>query len=352
MSDPYFDAHYQTFYLKSTGDYWHNRDELIDFLQNVNDDKNILLHFQYQGFSMKSSGLLALLRESAKNKPFLGPTSMLHIQSPNREEDHYGYYNLFQMPVCDEFLRCQNYWVDTAPVVDSNAKRFAHMIGRPTLPRIKMFWDMRKFNIQSQCFESMLEGSGPGLWNFPEYHYDQIDDWFDDQTDASNFCHWFCNHKDIKSFDGCKGTDQPLPEKTVRLNAVKKSHMWHIDIVFESLTVGETFAPTEKLIRSLITEKPFIVYAAPGYLQKLQQIGFRTFNDFWDESYDQYQLQERYNRILDLVLHLNSLDQKSFTQLIDSTKEVVQHNKNILKQLNIDFHGSMSQWINKVEPVS
>lgn len=351
MSDAYFDATYQTFYLKSTGDYWHNRNELVDFFDNVTDHKKILLHFRYHAFSMESSGLLELIRESAKNKPFLNPNQMLLIHSPNREEDHYGYYNLFGMPVCDQFLKCQNYWTDNSPIIQTDAKRFAHMIGRPTLPRIKLFWDMRKLNIQSECFESMLEDSGPGLWNFPEYHYDQLDDWFTDLGEANEFCNWF-NTTTIKSFDKSVLEDQQVSEKTVRHNAVQQSSWWYIDIVFETFTVGNTFAPTEKLIRSLITEKPFIVFAAPDYLQRLQQIGFKTFNTLWDESYDQYQLIDRYQRMLELIRHLATLKKDVFLDLMAQASDIAKYNKKVLENLNIEHHGSKDQWINKVERIT
>lgn len=276
---------------------------------------------------------------------------MLVIHSPNRCEDNLGYYNLFEMPVCDEFLRCQNYWIDNVPTVDTNAKRFAHMIGRPTLPRVKLFWDTRQLGFEDHFFESKLQDTGPGIWHFPEYHYDQLEDWFADNAESKAFSEWF-RTAPMQSFDQCSLADQAKPGQGVRLSAVQQCTKYYVDIVFESLTVGDTFAPTEKLIRSLITKKPFIVFAAPGYLQKLKHIGFRTFDQFWDESYDQYQLQARYQRILNVIVGLVRLSDNDFIDLVQQTQDIAEHNKNLLKKLNIEYHGSLDQWINKVEPVS
>ena len=53
-----------------------------------------------------------------------------------------------------------------------------------------------------------------------------------------------------------------------------------IDLVAETWTEGNTFAPTEKTTRPMNFKKPFIVYGSQNYLCYLRQMGFRTFGDF------------------------------------------------------------------------
>ena len=46
---------------------------------------------------------------------------------------------------------------------------------------------------------------------------------------------------------------------------------------------------TEKTGRCLLSGQPFVVASSPGYLQHLQQMGFKTYGTLWDESYDSIQ---------------------------------------------------------------
>ena len=73
-----------------------------------------------------------------------------------------------------------------------------------------------------------------------------------------------------------------------------------IDIVAETFTTGDCFFITEKTVRPMLLKKPMIVMGSQDCLNYLRQMGFRTFGDFWDETYDGYKGRERYLRILDL----------------------------------------------------
>ena len=85
-----------------------------------------------------------------------------------------------------------------------------------------------------------------------------------------------------------------------------------IDVVAETWTQGHCFSPTEKTVRPMLLKKPMIVMGPANYFEHLRQMGFRTFNDFWDEGYDGYEGADRYNRILKLI---HSLSQMSVDQL-------------------------------------
>jgi hypothetical protein len=43
---------------------------------------------------------------------------------------------------------------------------------------------------------------------------------------------------------------------------------------------------TEKILKPLYNLHPFIVTSSPFFLKKLQELGFKTFSPFIDESYD------------------------------------------------------------------
>jgi len=103
-----------------------------------------------------------------------------------------------------------------------------------------------------------------------------------------------------------------------------------VDLVVESHVIGQTFFPTEKTLRPIWMKKPFISFASRDYLCYLRQMGFMTFSNHWDESYDAYEGKERYTRILSLI---DSLAAKSASELNDmyhSMKYVLDHNYNLL----------------------
>lgn len=104
-----------------------------------------------------------------------------------------------------------------------------------------------------------------------------------------------------------------------------------IDIVVESHVAGNTFYPTEKTTRPMWLKKPFITFASKDYLCYLRQMGFRTFNDFWDEEYDGYEGRERYVKILQLI---DNISKKSKTELNDmywEMKYTLDHNYDLLQ---------------------
>ena len=59
-----------------------------------------------------------------------------------------------------------------------------------------------------------------------------------------------------------------------------------MDIVVETYVSGQSFFPTEKTLRPIIAQTPFIVMGPKGYLANLRRMGFMTFGQWWDESYD------------------------------------------------------------------
>lgn len=69
------------------------------------------------------------------------------------------------------------------------------------------------------------------------------------------------------------------------------SHMHYkhfaMNIVCESgIDNLHTWPISEKTLRSIWHETPFIVLGASGILKRLREYGFETFDDHWDESYD------------------------------------------------------------------
>jgi len=60
-----------------------------------------------------------------------------------------------------------------------------------------------------------------------------------------------------------------------------------VNVVLETVVDGSKIHLTEKILRPIACAHPFVIMAGPGALTYLRSYGFKTFGDFWDESYDQ-----------------------------------------------------------------
>jgi len=60
-----------------------------------------------------------------------------------------------------------------------------------------------------------------------------------------------------------------------------------VEVVCETFLSGHSFYPTEKTWRPFICQTPFLMLGPRDFLSNLRQLGFRTFGQWWDESYDQ-----------------------------------------------------------------
>lgn len=73
-------------------------------------------------------------------------------------------------------------------------------------------------------------------------------------------------------------------------------------LVMETSVFNKNFHPTEKTIRNFLLKKPFIVFSSQHFLKYLHSLGFKTFGDVLDESYDNIECpRERCDAILNEV---------------------------------------------------
>lgn len=85
---------------------------------------------------------------------------------------------------------------------------------------------------------------------------------------------------------------------------------------------------TEKTSRPLLAGMPFMTLGAPGYLAYLRSIGFKTFDQFWDESYDlEPDLDTRINMILN-NLKMLSANPGMMLDIYKQTRHIVEQNRN------------------------
>ena len=79
--------------------------------------------------------------------------------------------------------------------------------------------------------------------------------------------------------------------------------------------------------------RPFIIMGSQHYLQNLRRLGFRTFNEFWDEGYDDYDPTQRIKEIEKLIQSLANKSLKEMQVMLVKMKPILDHNFQRFKTL-------------------
>lgn len=97
---------------------------------------------------------------------------------------------------------------------------------------------------------------------------------------------------------------------------------------------------TEKTMKPINNYQPFIIVSGYGTLHKLKGFGFKTFDKWWDESYDLIQDDyERLRKILELVKSINELPFEKLYEMQNEMKDILIHNYELYcKFKNREFH--------------
>lgn len=89
---------------------------------------------------------------------------------------------------------------------------------------------------------------------------------------------------------------------------------------------------TEKSFKPIREKHPFIIVGSPGAVQSMRDLGFKTFNEFWDESYDSMiSNQERMFKIVGILKDIATWDNNKILDFKRRVKHILDHNYELLK---------------------
>lgn len=105
---------------------------------------------------------------------------------------------------------------------------------------------------------------------------------------------------------------------------IKKSFVFLI-----TETVGEYPYPylSEKTWRVLLYKMPFMIIGGKHSLKLLKSFGFKTFNEYWNEDYDNLEnLIDRVDMVTDNLQKLSMLSQNELDNLYEKMLPIVEYN--------------------------
>jgi hypothetical protein len=84
---------------------------------------------------------------------------------------------------------------------------------------------------------------------------------------------------------------------------------------------------SEKIFKSIASFHPFIIVGGRGSLKRLQDLGFKTFDGFIDETYDTLPSSERFGAIINALKKINNIEDK--LKWVESMEDILVHNYNL-----------------------
>ena len=113
----------------------------------------------------------------------------------------------------------------------------------------------------------------------------------------------------------------------------------YYSVVAETNAVNEFNFYTEKVVKPILGRRLFVAIAGQGYLRRLRSVGFKTFSDVIDESYDlEPDHTTRWGMAMDQVKFLTEQDP---VEIYAKIKHVVEHNQRVM--LETDWYQNLTK---------
>jgi hypothetical protein len=256
----------KTITVRASGDTWINRTQVEEQLKNTQSTDWVCFDTGAEGISLEHSGILNFINQWVSANQH--PADRVIINSPNvYEKTQYQNINYSD----NHFLQLSGHYYTEVPPIDCDAVKFGFFVGRHTPDRNRMAVDIATNYYAHVVMSMMKEDCAVSPW--------------DPAVQA------------ISSIDNMSIDDQYQNSVDTNLSLLKFYHRFQIEIVAETMCAGTTFFPTEKTFRPVTGRRPFVVFGPLNFLNNLRNLGFRTYSECWDESYDKYQGLDRWNGI-------------------------------------------------------
>lgn len=319
--------------VRVCGDVWCDPEQFSATLRASDPQQHISIDLGAEGPSLAALGILEELRNYCEQTQ-RDPGSVKLINSPNRievtefENTHRGRSHFFGM--------CTRYWQPVVQICHL-ANRLAMFVGRGTVARCSMMFDIAHDPDLCRHFKfSTMNHNGSPIWNpYPGWRVlENFDQWLDPDQ-FRRMTAWWQHHRPV-SLDGKNVRDQYSYDHNTNLSILGHYTQFNVELVAETYTLGETFFPTEKTVRPIMAAKPFLIYAAPGFLHHLRNLGFRTYDHCWDEHYDHYEGPERWRRIKSVLQDLCAMSDQEFLTVMQEAAVTARYNRGVLAAQVLD----------------
>lgn len=90
----------------------------------------------------------------------------------------------------------------------------------------------------------------------------------------------------------------------------------------------QTMFLSEKIFKPIATRHPFMVMGNKDSMKKMREIGYKTFDNFIDQSYDSLPTHDRLQQLIECIRKIDNIDDK--LSWFKSMESDIEHNYNVL----------------------
>jgi hypothetical protein len=90
---------------------------------------------------------------------------------------------------------------------------------------------------------------------------------------------------------------------------------------------------SEKIFKPISFFQPFVIIGRPGTLKLLKDLGYKTFSDYWDESYDdELHDAKRLHKAAKIIKSIIKKSNNELTEMLVNMESIFLHNFNVFQQ--------------------
>lgn len=334
--EEYKDTHY--FYIISmwNGDFW-ERHKHIGFScihERVKQDireQNCTLIFEYtaEPHSWNAIDMFDKLEEWRIAEKF--PSNSLYFLSGNLQADRivrdrqYGYvakgFSTFEAP-----LKPATQTPEYNPI--DNANLFLNYNRRPRVHRFLFLHNIFRDNLQDRGLYSY----GGETFNDEDFYIKDSLLKYKSAANSHGRYDTICEvDEKISSLIDKKELridDQSLVNNLALTPYVYEDYSrTFLSVVNETNIDNDILFLSEKIWKPILLKHPFLVIGNPYTLQALRDMGYKTFGDFWDESYDEIlRFDERIEAVNKILLDLSKHSTKELIKIRKQMQDILAHN--------------------------
>jgi hypothetical protein len=301
----------KTISVRVSGDSWLNQDQVQEQLKNIQHNEWVCFDTGAEGISLKHSGILEFIDQWAEYTKH--SIDRIVVNNPNNYEKT-KYKNICITRV-NHFFSMSGHYQTSVSLIDSSAAKFGFFVGRHTDMRNQIVNDVVNEYAEHFILSVMKSRYRSNPWTGA----------------ASN----------ILSIDDTFVNDQYTGKVDTNLSLLNHYTKFQIELVAETMCAGETFFPTEKTIRPLLGGRPILVFGPVNFLENLRQLGFQTYHECWNETYDQLEGQQRWLAIKETINDIV----KGYN--ITVAQKIALHNQEHLKQWHRFKQPGHFPWTNR-----
>ncbi|CAB4128847.1 hypothetical protein UFOVP112_88 [uncultured Caudovirales phage] len=121
-----------------------------------------------------------------------------------------------------------------------------------------------------------------------------------------------------------------IPNQSMLLSPLEQLMESFVFVVTETCFFQTKTHLTEKIFKPIVLRMPFILVGCAYNLEYLRSYGFKTFGDFWDESYDTIEDPVlRLQAIVNILTKLDAMSKEDQMAMLLDMQPILEHNYNL-----------------------